>query len=144
MKKIFLSVTLFCLLSIIFVPFLATAAFVQCGNGTPIYDASGSCTSNCPCGICDFFKMLSTIYSFIVWDIAMPLAIIAIVIGGIMMMISAGNPDLMGKGKTMLKTAIIGLVLVLGSWIIINLVLTAIGYKDISTWSSFSINCTTP
>ena len=116
MKKIFLSIILLCLLSIIFVPFLATAGIVPCTNN---------------CGINDFFTMLGNIYNFIVLQIATPLAVIALSIGGILMLISAGDPSLFGKGKEILKWAIIGLVLVFGSWIIINFILTTLGAKPL-------------
>jgi len=125
MKKIFLPIVIFCLLSIIFVPFLVKAedGIVPCGN------PGGSA-----CGISDFFTMLGNIYHFIVFDIATPLAVIALTVGGIMMMISAGSPDLMGKGKKILYAAIIGLALVWGSWLIIDFILKAIGFTG--NWSS--------
>jgi len=89
MKRLFLVILL---LSVIFVPFLAKAALVPqtCGqSGEITYDENGNCTSGstCPCGICHFFQMLANIYDFIVKDIATPLAVIALTIGGIMMMI---------------------------------------------------------
>ena len=121
-SKIFLPIILFCLLSIVFIPFVANATLVPC-------------TDNCT--IDDFFTMLASVYSFIVNDIATPLAIIAVTIGGILMMISAGNPNLMGTGKKILYSAIIGLVLVFCSYLIINFVLVTIGYSG--TWGT--INC---
>ncbi len=71
--------------------------------------------------------MLVRIYQFIVTWIATPLAVIAILIGGILWMISAGDPNLMGKGKEIMKWAIIGLVLVFCSYLIIDFILRAIG-----------------
>lgn len=128
MKKIFLSIIIFCLLSIIFVPLSAKAqGLVPC--------------SGPDCTICSFFQMLSNIYDFIVKSIATPLAIVALTIGGIFILISSGNPTLMGQGKTIFYSAIIGIALVWGSWLIINFVLTAVGYKDIANWSTLQINC---
>jgi hypothetical protein len=75
-----------------------------------------------------FFGMLGGIYNFIVLDIAAPLAIIAVAVGGILMLLSAGNPGLLGKGKTILYSALVGLVLSLGSYLIIKTLLNAIGY----------------
>jgi hypothetical protein len=86
----------------------------------------------CPTGdngtysIDDFFGMLGRIYNFIVLMIAAPLAVIAVSVGGIMMLISAGNPNLMGIGKKVFWSAIIGLALALGSYAIINFVLGAV------------------
>jgi hypothetical protein len=85
--------------------------------------------SSCPCEIGDFFSTLVYIYNFIVIYIATPLAVIALIIGGVLLMISAGNPNLATKGKQILWAAIIGLVLVFGSYLIIDFILcTALGY----------------
>jgi len=74
--------------------------------------------------------MLDRIYNFIVWNIATPLAVLALVIGGVLIIISAGNPGLAGLGKKMALTAVIGLVLVFCSWLIINFIMTALGYQE--------------
>jgi len=142
MKKLFLLVALSYLLVIIAIPFLANAQTIvpqtcsigepkECCNpthGSPCLD-----DPSCPCGINSFFDMLINIYDFIVKDIATPLAIIALIIGGALMMLSGGNPSLMGKGKTILFAAIIGLVLVFASWVIIDSILKIIGYTG--NWS---------
>jgi hypothetical protein len=47
------------------------------------------------------------------------------------MLISAGNPNLLGSGKKVLYSGIIGLVLTLGSYAIINFILKAIGGKGL-------------
>ena len=85
------------------------------------------CQNNC--GIQDLFTMLNNIYTFIVTYIAAPLATIALVIGGIIMLTSAGNPSQFQKGKQILFLAIIGLVLAFGSYLIIETLLKAMGYK---------------
>jgi len=121
MKKIFLLISLFFLI-LSLTPVFTNAAIVPCGN-----------PGQAQCTITDFFVMLNNIYNFIVWNIAAPLAILGLTIGGIFMMISAGNPQLLGTGKNILKMAIIGLVLVFCSWIIVNTILTALGYKG--NWS---------
>ena len=120
MKKEFLYIiVLFCLVLIISVPILVKAAFVECDTN---------------CGISDLFTTLVNIYNFLTKDIAAPLAIIAITVGGIMMLISAGNPNLMGTGKKILWTAIIGLVLVFCSFLIINFIAcTTLKYCSWST-----------
>lgn len=116
MKKSFLLIVL---LSLLFAPVTIYAAgLVPCGNpGEPA------------CTIGHFFEMLARIYNFIVWNIAAPLAIIGITVGAIFMLISAGNPDLFNRGKEIIKWAVIGLFLVFASWVIINTILTALGYK---------------
>lgn len=122
MNKLFLLIAMLCLLLIIFIPTLVGAeeGIVTCGKG-----ASDSCELN------DLLDMLGKIYDIIVKEIATPLAIIALTIGGIMMMISAGNPNLLGLGKKILYAAIIGLVLVWCSYLIINFILTTLGAKPL-------------
>lgn len=112
-KKIFLPIILLYLLSIIFVPLLAKAAIVTCDGPN--------------CDIDKFFEMLGKIYDFIVKDIATPLAVIAVAVGGILMMISAGNPNLMSIGKKVFWSAIIGLALVFCSYLIIKFIINAMG-----------------
>ncbi|KKP30878.1 MAG: hypothetical protein A2312_03405 [Candidatus Staskawiczbacteria bacterium RIFOXYB2_FULL_32_9] len=82
----------------------------------------------CPCELEHFFIMLANIYGFIVKYIATTLAVIMITVGAVFMMISAGNPGLAGTGRKMVYSAIIGLVLVFGSWLIVNALLELIGY----------------
>ena len=122
---------IFCFLSLLLI-FLFPCISFAAGNpnaGQPLVPCNGP-----NCTISSFFIMLDRIYTFIVWDIAGPLAIIALTIGGIMMMISAGNPGLMGTGKNIFWTAVIGLVLVFCSWLIIDFVLKAIGFTG--NWSN--------
>ena len=59
-----------------------------------------------------FMRLLaSRIFNFIVWYIATPLAILSLTIGGVMILISAGNPQWLQTGKETIKWAIVGLVL---------------------------------
>lgn len=114
--------------SIIFLLFLTLPVFVF-SQGAPPPQNQGLVPCNGPdCTIEKFFEMLGRIYNFIVWDIATPLAIIGLTIGGIFMLISAGDPGLFGKGKEILKWSIIGLALVFGSFVIIRFILTTLGY----------------
>ena len=91
--------------------------------------AQGLVPCNGPdCTINDFFIMLARIFDFIVKFIATPLAILMLTIGGVMILISAGNPNLAGMGKKILWVSVIGLVLVFCSWLIVNFILGALGY----------------
>ena len=119
MKKIFLPIILFCLLTIIFAPLVARAAegLVQCQGPSD-------------CDLTAFGKMLEGIYKLII-QVATPLGILAVTIGGILIMVSAGNPNLMGIGKKVFWSGIIGLFLVFASKAIINFILSAIGASQV-------------
>ena len=84
--------------------------------------------SGTPCTLTDFFTMITNVYSFIVLEIATPLAIIAMIVGGIFMLVAGGSPGLMATGKKIAITAIIGLVLVFASYLIISFILNLIGF----------------
>src|SRR3989344_2434723 len=127
MKKLFLLINLFILL-LVLAPVLVNAQIilVPCGNAPGPTTLPG--TTN-PCTINDFFALLNNIFNFIVYWIATPLAILMLTIGGIMILISAGNPNLAGTGKKILWVSIIGLALVFCSWLIVNFILcTTLGY----------------
>ncbi|MCX6722400.1 MAG: Ig-like domain-containing protein [Candidatus Staskawiczbacteria bacterium] len=96
-------------------------------------------TPECPCTICTLFQLITNIYSFVVWDIATPLAVLALLIGGILIMVSAGNANTLGTGKKILFAAVIGLVLVFCSYLIIDFVLHAIGYTK--NWTDLQLSC---
>ena len=114
MKKISLSIIYLYLLATIFIPVLVKAQGLV------------TCTSNCDLG--DLTDMFAGIYSFIVDNIAAPLGTLAIAIGAILMMTSAGDPGRMATGKKVFWIAVIGLALALGTKVIINFILTAVGY----------------
>lgn len=124
MKKIFIAGILSLALLMSVVPLFTNAALVTCDP------ASGK-----TCGIKEFFEMMAGVYKFLILQIAAPLAIIALIIGGIFMMISAGNPNLFSTGKKILYTAIIGLVLVLCSYLIINFIIVDI-LKGPKNWAN--------
>jgi len=86
-----------------------------------------------PCGFGDICKTIKGAIK-IFQEIATGAAILFITIGGIMLMVSAGNPELKNLGKKVLFTAIIGTLLALGASEIISAILTALGSK-------YGINC---
>jgi hypothetical protein len=123
MKKPLL-IALFLVLFLI--PVVAGAQALCNDGGTGIVPCGN--TPACPCQLGHFFIMLAKIYNFLVLMIATPLAVLGLTIGGILILISAGNPNLAGLGKKTLWASIIGLLLVFGSWIIIKTILGWIGY----------------
>lgn len=118
MKKLLLSAVLF---SLLLAPILANTQ-------QPLVPCSGP-----DCTIESFFELLARIFNFIVFYMATPLAILMLTIGGILLMISAGNPNMAGLGRKILWVAAIGLVLVFCSWLIINFILTTLGYQGWNT-----------
>lgn len=120
------------------------AGLVRCGRTSEGYD--GRCT------LCD---LIVGIQRIIKWGmkILVVVALVAIVAGGIMYIISAGNSGMMESAKTVIKQALWGVVIVLGAWVIVNTILWMITSKlypgtgeegnkfmDISNWYNFDCN----
>ncbi|OGZ62525.1 MAG: hypothetical protein A3C58_01915 [Candidatus Staskawiczbacteria bacterium RIFCSPHIGHO2_02_FULL_34_10] len=102
---------------------------VPCGNAV-----NASSGPACRCELTHLFVLIVNVYNFIILYIATPLAGLLIVIGGVLLLVSAGNPGLASMAKRIIWGAIIGVLLIFGAWLIINIVLQAIGYAG--AWSS--------
>jgi type IV secretory pathway VirB2 component (pilin) len=84
------------------------------------------------CSICDVMTVISKAFKILRNDIALPLAIIFGIIGGIMIIFSAGSPNKVKSGRTYIISALIGLLIVFGASLIVNTVTIAIAD---SSWS---------
>jgi len=125
----------------IFISFLAliigsqvmAAGLVPCGG-----QGENACT------FCDFFVMAERIINFLLFTIVPPLAVLFVVIAGAYFILGSGyDPGLVIKGKSILESVAIGLLILYGAWILINLFFTMIGVAD---WTGLSggwwkINC---
>jgi len=115
----------FILLSVLLVsPLTATGQLVPCGN-----------QNQTACTLTDFFVLIANVYSFIVWNIATPLATLMIVIGGILMLLAGINANWYNTGKTMVKMSIIAILLIWSAVLIIDTIFQAIGYTG--SWNAF-------
>ncbi len=75
-------------------------------------------------GLNDFIQIGLLAAEFIL-GIVGSLALLFFMYGGLMMIISQGSSEKVEQGKTILKNAVIGLVIVFTSWAIINFVVNA-------------------
>ena len=71
------------------------------------------------CKWCDLMKLGERIINFMIM-ISLPIAVVAIVVGGIFMIISGGSEAKFKQGKDIATAAVIGLILALISWLIID------------------------
>ncbi len=99
------------------------------------------------CQLCHFFVMIDGIISFVLIYIVPPLAVLMLVAGGLMLYFGGVNPNLLTRGKTLMKGVLIGLALVYGAYMIVGIILTIIGAADVNPIKSifnegvFSIDC---
>jgi len=89
---------------------------------------------DCQCQLSDLGDLILQIYDFLTVKVAAPLAGLMVVIGGIMLIVSGGNPGLAERGKKILIWSAIAMVIILASYIIVDFILRAIGYTG--NWST--------
>ena len=97
-----------------------TGGLIPCGHGS---DPNNRCT------LCDLFVGIGRIID---WgrNILVAVALAALVIGGIMYIVSAGNQQMMESAKNVIKQALIGVAIVLGAWLIINTIIWLLVVKS--------------
>ena len=109
---------------------------VPCGR-------SDQCDTSCrECKFCDLFKLVQNIILFAVFEVVPPIAVFFIALGGLLILLSAGNEQRRSQGKAVLKTTLIGIVVIFTSWIIINTVIKTFATNLVGgsggTWYSFT------
>ncbi len=115
-----LAVVVFALLPFV-VPEFAHAAIVNCGNEDGGSSANG-------CKFSDLFNGAITLINYLFSGAAV-LAVGGVVWGGFLMVTSAGNSSKQSAGKTAVKNSVIGLVVVLLSFVMVRTVFTVLGYR---------------
>jgi len=75
------------------------------------------------CGKEDFYQLVYSVINFGL-KIAALLAVVYVMYGGILMLTAGGSEDRVSKGKNAATSAVVGLFLVLISWLIVNTIIT--------------------
>lgn len=91
------------------------------------------CTYNC--SLCDFFMLIRNMVDFLI-TYTFLIAVIAIAVGGILIMFSFGSPARLEKGKEAIKAAIIGIVVAIMAWTIISIVISLLTGGSGFNWTS--------
>ena len=127
MKKLFAFLVLTTLLALFVAPVVMAREeipnFCTISRKVGVSDCDGTLTgavtsykcypdNNSSCGLC---CLLNTVYTVTNWIffLMMALAVVLIVIGGAMYMLSGGDTTKAGKGKSLITYALIGLVIAL-------------------------------
>lgn len=88
---------------------LASAAIVPCGPGT----------SKPSCQLCDLITLLKNISNFVI-TLAGILVVVYLLYGGFLMLTSAGSSKKVEEGRSVMTQAVIGLVIILSAWLIVD------------------------
>ena len=107
-------------------------------NTSAINQSTGGivkCVDNC--GFADFIELLNRIVKFIMFDLAVPIAAIMFAYAGFELMTSQGETSKREKAKKIFTNVAIGLILVVSSFIIIQTILSIVGYDKTWNWFGF-------
>lgn len=96
-----------------------------------------------PCQFCHLFVLFNNIIKFLLTCFAPIVAVLMIVIAGLFLLFSRGNPEMFKRGKEIITAVVIGLVIIFIAWLLVNLFFTVIG---VSSWTGlqsgwFKIEC---
>ena len=104
----------------------------------------------CPCTLCHFFLMIDNILDFVLFTLVPVAAVLMLVIGGAMFLLAAGNPGMLEQAKSLIRSVLLGLLIVYASFLVLGIFLMVIGLnvgwtQDIfSSWweeGFFQIDC---
>jgi len=93
------------------------------------------------CGECtqkDVFQEFVNIFTFIL-QIAGSLAVLIVIVSGLLYITAGGDMEKTKRAKAALTAAIVGVIIVLTAFILINFVLGMLGYTNASSWFSPSL-----
>jgi hypothetical protein len=80
------------------------------------------------CNFNDIFRLINNIITFVLKDILLPITIVLITYAGWLFMTSGASENKRSKAKNLFKNLVIGIAMILCSWLIIYLLFRAFGY----------------
>lgn len=89
-----------------------------------------------PCDLCDAIVIASNILGYMFDLVLFVLTPVFIAYGAFTLMVSQGNPTSISKGKKILSSTVIGLVITLIAWLIINTLFHIVTGSSMNPWSN--------
>jgi hypothetical protein len=115
-----------------------SAGLIPCGR-----DYNDPDTDWDECEPCDFCLMILSgqlIIEFL-FKIAAVIAVFSIVLGGFLYIAAAGNQGIMEKAKSTIKYVLLGFLVVLIAWAVVDSILAMSGYIDPIGGEWYAMNC---
>ncbi len=104
--------------------------------------SKGTCVeSKKDCTYCDLFRLGNNILQFLT-ELALVLATIMVIWGGANIMVAGvtGGKSSMAKGRQIIKTAVIGVVITLSAWMIVGIILNLL-VGSTPVWDFTKLKC---
>ena len=96
----------------------------------------GTPTTN-SCGFYDILTLINTVVNFILINLALPIAAIMFAYAGFELLTSGGETSKREKAKKIFINVAIGLIFVAASFLIVQTILSIVGYDKTWTWFGF-------
>jgi hypothetical protein len=117
------------------------SGLVPCGFGT--FTGGNESSSSTGCQACNLAQLIQNIITFAI-GIAIPIAAALFAYAGFLYITSASNPANIGKAKGIFKDALVGFLIAVCAWLIINTLLHVIfNQGTFSSGNWFTIQCST-
>lgn len=127
-------------------PSILKGPLVTC-HGAPVdVNSDGTFTTNpAACqSLCDFIATFINVAYWFIGFVIWILAPIFLTVGGIMFLISGSNPEMIGAANKTFTGTIVGILIVLLAWIIVNTFISAIGIAGIGGFGTSACNIAPP
>lgn len=105
---------------ILLTPAFAQAQLVTCG-GTD-------------CTFCDFASTVNNVIQFII-TVMILIAVLMLVVAGFKLVTSRGNTSAAEAAKKMIFNVVIGIVIVLAAWVLVDTIIKALAGSDLGVWN---------
>lgn len=93
------------------------------------------------CRVCHLYDLAHNVIDFLLWGLASPLLVVALIASGIIWLTSAGSEEKVALGRRILFSAVIGFLIAFAAWVIVNTILNTLVFKNPfnqKPWSDFS------
>lgn len=110
----------------------------SCKGG--VMTITGETTSSQWCTLCDLLVVIQNSVNYILL-LLIPIAALVVIVGGYFILTAGGKPDNVKRGRTAILSAVVGIAIAFGSWIIVNEVMSFLvaGKPTAAFW--YTITC---
>lgn len=108
---------------------LLNTLFLSSDQGGVMGGVSDACIQCGACELCDFLNIANQLARMI-FGVFGAVALAMFIYGGVQFIVSSGNADVVGKAKSTLVNAVIGMFLIAFAWQIVHVVLIVLGTPE--------------
>jgi hypothetical protein len=90
------------------------------------------------CQLCFLLELVNNVIRFLIVDVATPIAALSFAVAGIMYLTAAGNTGQIARAHSIFKKVVIGFILILAAWLLIDTVMKYLVQDDnFGPWNEF-------